>query len=225
MKKPQIPDDWLHHLQPVFDSETMLQLKSYLQERYKAGARIYPPQNLYFNALNLTPFKKVRVVILGQDPYHGPGQAHGLCFSVPQGIDQPPSLKNILKELSSDVGCELPGHGNLESWAKEGVLLLNTVLTVEESKPASHQGRGWELLTDKVIQSLSNEREGLIFILWGSHAQKKEEMIDKEKHLILKAPHPSPLSSYRGFFGSKPFSKANQFLIRLGQKPIQWRLP
>lgn len=193
------------------------------QERAK-GKIIYPPQNDIFNALKFTPFDQVKVVIIGQDPYHGPNQAHGLCFSVKPGVAQPPSLQNILKELHADLGLPIPKSGNLEKWAKQGVLLLNASLTVEASKPQSHANIGWEKFTDKVIQTLNNNKEGLIFLLWGSPAQRKGQMVDPTKHYILKAPHPSPLSAHRGFFGSKPFSKTNALLRKMGKSEIDWSL-
>lgn len=193
------------------------------QERTK-GRIVYPAQGDIFNAFKYTPFDQLKVVIIGQDPYHGPGQAHGLCFSVKPGVAKPPSLLNILKELQDDVGVPMPNHGCLEKWAKQGVLLLNTSLTVEAGKPQSHANIGWEKFTDKVIQILNEQKQGLIFILWGSPAQKKGAMIDPTKHHILKAPHPSPLSAHRGFFGSKPFSKTNELLKKMGKEPVDWAL-
>ena len=180
--------------------------------------------NQRFTAFDLTPFKEVKVVIIGQDPYHGEGQAHGLSFSVPKGLKLPPSLKNILKELESDLGCANPTSGNLEAWAKQGVLLLNTVLTVRKSEAGSHQKKGWETFTDAVVAHLNEECEGLVFLLWGSPAQKKGKSIDRERHLVLQAPHPSPLSSYRGFFGCRHFSQTNEYLIQHNKKPIDWCL-
>lgn len=199
-------------------------LQSFLREEYQQGKVIYPPQNEIFTAFDLTPFSDVKVIILGQDPYHGAGQAHGLAFSVKDGIKLPPSLRNIYKELQDDLKIEVSSNGNLTSWAKQGVLLLNTVLTVEEGKAGSHHKRGWETFTDTVIKSLSEKHEGLIFILWGAPAQTKKKLIDLDKHIIVEAPHPSPLSSYRGFFGSRPFSQVNAHLQKLGKKGIDWGL-
>lgn len=193
------------------------------QERVK-GRTIYPAHGDIFNAFKYTPFDQIKVVIIGQDPYHGPGQAHGLCFSVKAGVPKPPSLLNICKELHDDLGIPIPQHGNLEKWAQQGVLLLNTSLTVEAGKPQSHANIGWEKFTDKVIQILNEQKKGLIFILWGSPAQKKGAMIDPTKHHILKAPHPSPLSAHRGFFGSKPFSKTNALLRKMEKTEIDWAL-
>lgn len=189
------------------------------------GKIIYPQQDRIFHALIATPFSQARVVILGQDPYHGPGQAEGLSFSVPRGIPIPPSLKNIFKELEKDLGIPVARHGHLESWARQGVLLLNTVLTVEEGSPASHAGYGWEKLTDGIIRKLSNERDYLIFLLWGKHAQQKASLIDASKHTIFTAPHPSPLSAYQGFFGCHHFSRVNELLRDHGEVPITWNLP
>jgi len=198
-------------------------LKDFLVEEKKRYT-IFPQGSNIFNAFNSTPFEKVKVVILGQDPYHGPGQAHGLSFSVQHGIALPPSLQNIFKELVSDVGCEYPKSGDLSHWAHEGVLLLNTLLTVRSGEPFSHKEQGWERFTDQVIRTLSEHREHIVFILWGAPAGKKASLIDAKKHLILKAPHPSPLSSYRGFFGSKPFSRTNDYLKSQGIAPIEWCL-
>ena len=203
----------------------MQALRSYLQTRKEHQAIIYPPGAQIFNALNSTPFDKVRVVILGQDPYHGPGQAHGLCFSVQPGVRVPPSLSNIYREIESDLGISAPGHGCLQSWASQGVLLLNSVLTVERGQAASHQGKGWETFTDSVVQLLSDKRKGLVFMLWGSYAMKKGEVIDRRKHLVLKAPHPSPLSAHRGFLGCRHFSAANEYLQQNQQLPIDWSVP
>jgi uracil-DNA glycosylase len=193
-----------------------------LLERKRQGAVIYPPGDLIFNAMNSTPFDSVKVVILGQDPYHGPGQAHGLCFSVKEGIAVPPSLINIYKELASDLGVDPPRNGNLQHWADQGVLLLNAVLTVERGKAGAHQGKGWERFTDRVIAELNENRDGLVFMLWGSYAMKKGAMIDRERHLVLTAPHPSPLSAHRGFFGCRHFSQANQWLEKRGLVPVRW---
>ena len=189
------------------------------------GVIIYPPAGDVFKAFELTPFDQVKVVILGQDPYHGPNQAHGLAFSVNEGIAFPPSLQNIFKELATDIeGFQIPMHGDLRTWAKQGVFLLNTVLTVQQAQANSHADWGWEQFTDEVINVLNTEREHLVFILWGAHAQKKGRVIDKKKHLVLTSPHPSPLSAYRGFFGSRPFSKANQYLVEHGLEPIDWQI-
>lgn len=192
-------------------------------ERAK-GKTIYPPQADIFNALKAAPFDQIKVVILGQDPYHGPNQAHGMCFSVRPGVPTPPSLQNIYKEIHNDLGHPIPTHGYLQKWAEQGVLLLNTVLTVERGQAHSHAGKGWETFTDKIIHQLNDQRQGLVFLLWGSHAQKKAAFIDPTKHTILKAPHPSPLSAHRGFLGCGHFSKTNQLLEKQGQKPIDWRL-
>ena len=198
------------------------QLQALVQKR-RAEVRVFPEEKNVFNALELTPFESVKVVILGQDPYHGFGQAHGLSFSVQKGIPLPPSLKNIYKELQEDIGGELPTEGDLSHWAKQGVLLLNTVLTVEEGNANSHKGMGWERLTNRLIESLNELNHPVIFILWGKPAQDKEKLITNPSHVILKAPHPSPLSAYRGFFGSKPFSKVNEMLIQQEQTPIRWK--
>jgi uracil-DNA glycosylase len=221
----KLEGSWKERLAPEFEKDYMKRLKEFLKSQYAAGKKIYPPGSLIFNALNTTPFPNVRVVILGQDPYHGPGQAHGLCFSVPDGVPFPPSLQNIFKELESDLGISKPKSGNLKSWAEQGVLLLNSVLTVEEGKAASHQGKGWETFTDVIIHKLASEKEGLVFVLWGSYAQKKAAFVDRKKHLVIECVHPSPLSCHRGFFGSRPFSKINAYLERRGEKPIDWRLP
>lgn len=197
----------------------------FLENEAKSSKIIYPAQEDIFQALNSTPFSSVKVVILGQDPYHGPGQAHGLCFSVKKGVKIPPSLANIYKELETDLGISPPNHGHLISWAQQGVLLLNNVLTVEDGKPGSHHKKGWELFTDHIVELLNESRENLVFILWGSPAQKKASKLDSSKHLLIKSVHPSPLSSYRGFFGSKPFSQTNNYLLSRNIKPIDWRLP
>ena len=207
--KIQLPNDWLKHLAPEFEKPHMIKLKAKLLEDKKIGKKIYPPGSLIFNAFNLTHLKDLRVVILGQDPYHGPGQAHGLCFSVPKGVTAPPSLKNIFKELKEDLNItKNTSDGDLQSWAKQGVFLLNTSLTVCEGQAMSHKDIGWEQFTDKVISIISQEKEKVIFVLWGTHAQSKIPLIDS-RHIIIKSPHPSPLSAHRGFFGSKPFSKIN----------------
>ena len=207
-----------------FTKPYMVELKKFLQHEYAKHKVIYPKGDEYFAALNLTPFEKVKVVIVGQDPYHGPGQAHGLAFSVRPGVRFPPSLQNIFKQLKTDVGCEIPKSGSLIPWAEQGVLLINSVLTVEAGKAASHQGKGWEIFTDKIISLLNDEREHLVYVLWGSYAQKKASFVDKKKNLILAGPHPSPLSSHRGFFGSKPFSKTNDYLKKHDIAPIHWQL-
>lgn len=218
---------WLERLQDEFAKPYMTELRGFLLERKKSGATIYPPGPQIFNALDSTPFNEVKVVILGQDPYHGPGQAHGLCFSVRDGVRPPPSLVNIFKEIRDDVGADFgqpPVNGNLEPWAEQGVLLLNATLTVERGQAGAHQGRGWEQFTDRVVAELNQSREGLVFMLWGSYAQKKGASIDRDKHLVLKAPHPSPLSAHRGFLGCRHFSKANAWLEKQGQAPINWGL-
>lgn len=222
---PQIADDWKQLLWPFFQNESFLNLKKFLQEEKKQNQTIYPPGKVIFNAFNLCKLSEVKVVIMGQDPYHGPGQAHGLAFSVPIGIDIPPSLMNIYKEIHQDLGSPLPVHGNLEHWAKQGVLLLNSSLTVRAHLAGSHQNKGWEEFTDQVIQTLSNTKAGLVFLLWGKNAAQKEAYIDSQKHFILKAPHPSPLSAHRGFLGCRHFSKTNQILMKQGFTPIQWTQP
>jgi uracil-DNA glycosylase len=213
---------WKNRLGDEFSKPYMDALRQFLLERKRQGAVIYPPGDLIFNAMNSTPFDSVKVVILGQDPYHGPGQAHGLCFSVKEGIAVPPSLINIYKELASDLGVDPPRNGNLQHWADQGVLLLNAVLTVERGKAGAHQGKGWERFTDRVIAELNENRDGLVFMLWGSYAMKKGAMIDRERHLVLTAPHPSPLSAHRGFFGCRHFSQANQWLEKRGLVPVRW---
>lgn len=215
---------WLEVLGKQFEQPYMQSLKQFLLAQKEAGKVIYPAAELWFNALNSTPFEEVRVVILGQDPYHGPGQAHGLCFSVQPGVAVPPSLKNMFKELHSDLGIAIPQHGCLQYWAEQGVLLLNATLTVERGRAGSHQGRGWEQFTDRTIELLNQGREGLVFMLWGSYAQKKGQLIDASKHLVLKAPHPSPLSAHRGFLGCRHFSQANTYLKAHGQSPIDWNI-
>ncbi len=225
MSTIQLQPSWLSRLQDQFEQPYMQQLRSFLLTRKQHRAVIYPPGPQIFNALNSIPFEQVRVVILGQDPYHGPGQAHGLCFSVLPGVRIPPSLANIYREIESDLGIKAPAHGNLQSWADQGVLLLNSVLTVERGQAGSHQGKGWETFTDAVIRELTEGREGLVFMLWGSYAQKKGAVIDARKHLVLKAPHPSPLSAHRGFLGCKHFSRANDYLQQQQQSPLNWTLP
>lgn len=213
---------WLKHLEPEFKSEYMTNLKSFLKEEIKKKKTIFPKGPNYFEALNRTGFDKVKVVILGQDPYHGEGQAHGLSFSVPNGVRPPPSLLNIFKEIRSDLNKEPSVKDDLSTWADQGVLLLNSVLTVEMSKPASHAGRGWEAFTDKIIHLLNDKREHLVFILWGAYAQKKGAFIYRKKHFVIESVHPSPLSAHRGFMGSRPFSKANEYLKKTGQTEINW---
>lgn len=221
----QLESGWKSRLLPEFDAPYMTDLRAFLLAEKQRGRKVFPPGSEIFNAFNSTPFSDVRVVILGQDPYHGPGQAHGLCFSVRHGVALPPSLQNIFKELETDIGMCRPAHGNLQHWAEQGVLLLNSVLTVEQGRAAAHQGRGWERFTDRAIALLNEEREGLVFMLWGSYAQKKGQMIDGTRHLVLKSPHPSPLSASRGFFGCRHFSRANAYLQERGQRPIDWTLP
>lgn len=216
---------WLEALRREFDQPYMAELKRFLLAEREAGKRIYPAGCNWFRALDLTPLDKVRVVILGQDPYHGEGQAHGLCFSVPNGVQPPPSLVNIFKELKSDLGIEPASHGFLEHWASQGVLLLNSVLTVEMGRAASHRDRGWERFTDAVVRLVNAKAEPVVFMLWGSYAQKKAAFVDTSRHLVLKAPHPSPLSAHSGFFGCRHFSQANAFLESRGLPPIDWALP
>lgn len=222
----KLESSWKEHLLPEFSKPYMQSLKVFLQAEKQANKKIYPKGSEIFKAFELTPFDQVKVVILGQDPYHQINQAHGLCFSVRPGVTPPPSLRNIYKELEADLGlnCSSISHGCLESWAKQGVLLLNAVLTVEDSRAAAHQGRGWETFTDKVIEVLNQEKEHLVFILWGSYAQKKGAFIDEQKHFVIRSVHPSPLSSHRGFLGSKPFSKTNQYLKQQGIPEIDWAL-
>ena len=222
-KKPQLEPSWLEVLGPEFDKPYMTTLRAFLVEEMKQGS-VYPPGKEIFNAFWLTPFDKVRVVILGQDPYHGPGQAHGLCFSVRRGVRPPPSLVNVFTELRDDLDIAPPNHGELSAWARQGVLLLNTALTVRARQPKSHSGQGWEIFTDQVITELNARLDGLVFVLWGSSAGQKAQMIDPHKHLILRAPHPSPYSADRGFFGCKHFSKINRWLEGRDQEPIDWKL-
>jgi uracil-DNA glycosylase len=217
-------NDWEVVLGQEFAKPYYQELRSFLKEQY-TSQQVYPDKAHIFNAMHFTPFSNVKVVIIGQDPYHGAGQAHGLCFSVKPGIAVPPSLQNIYKELQSDIGCPPPRHGCLESWARQGVLLLNTVLTVREGAPNSHKGKGWELFTDRIIQALNERSEPVAFVLWGSHAQAKGSSIDVQKHFILRAPHPSPLSAHRGFFGSRPFSQINAWLSQQGREVIDWNIP
>jgi uracil-DNA glycosylase len=221
----KLEPSWLRVLGDEFDRPYMTQLKAFLRAEKQAGKVIYPSGDHWFNALNSTPFDAVKVVVLGQDPYHGPGQAHGLCFSVLPGVPAPPSLVNIFKELQTDLGIPISRHGYLQHWAEQGVLLLNAVLTVQQSNANSHQGRGWETFTDRCIEHLNREREGLVFLLWGSYAQKKGQLIDRNRHRVLEAPHPSPLSAHRGFLGCRHFSQANAYLLQHGIEPIDWSLP
>ncbi|HLS98392.1 MAG: uracil-DNA glycosylase [Porticoccaceae bacterium] len=216
---------WLKELGGEFDQPYMASLKTFLQQQKQQGKVIYPPASLWFNAFNTTPFDKVKVVILGQDPYHGPHQAHGLCFSVMPGVQTPPSLVNIYKELHADLGIPPARHGCLNHWAAQGVLLLNATLTVEQGNAGAHQGKGWETFTDAAVHALNERREHLVFMLWGSYAQKKGDFIDTRRHLVLKAPHPSPLSAHRGFLGCRHFSRANTYLAEHRQTPIDWALP
>ena len=218
----KLTDSWLKPLKNEFELSYMKDLKYFLKKEFDQKKVIYPDKKNYFKALDLVDLKNVKVVILGQDPYHGPGQAHGLCFSVQDGIRFPPSLKNIFKELQSDLGIAVPNTGNLERWGQQGVLLLNSVLTVEDGKAAAHQKKGWEQFTNKIIEVVNENCDHVVFILWGAYAQKKAAFVDRKKHLILESVHPSPLSSHRGFFGSKPFSKTNVWLKSKGLKPIQW---
>ncbi len=217
----QIEDSWKQVLQPEFDKPYFDILTSFVRREY-ATKQCFPPGKLIFNAFNSCPFDRVRVVIIGQDPYHDVGQAHGLCFSVNEGIAIPPSLENIYKELHRDLGLPIPTSGNLQHWADQGVLLLNATLTVEAHHPGSHQNKGWEELTDAAIQALNTQRDHIVYMLWGSYAQRKGQFIDRRKNLVLTAPHPSPLSAYRGFIGCGHFSAANDYLIKHGQKPIAW---
>jgi uracil-DNA glycosylase len=217
----KIEESWKRRLSEEFEQPYFMELTNFVKHEY-ATRQVFPPGKLIFHAFEQSPFDRTKVVILGQDPYHGPGQAHGLCFSVPEGIELPPSLQNIFREISQDLGISSPSNGNLDRWASQGVLLLNATLTVQSSRAGSHQNRGWERFTDRVIRLLAEEKENLVFILWGSFAQKKGEFIDRSKHLVLTSPHPSPLSSYRGFFGNKHFSKTNEYLIQHKNKPIDW---
>ena len=213
---------WKQALASEFSSDYMTQLRAFLLAEKQQGKVVYPPGAQIFNAFEHTPFDQVKVVILGQDPYHGPGQAHGLCFSVPEGVPPPPSLINIFKEISRDFGTPMSRNGNLEHWADQGVLLLNATLTVVQGQAGAHQGKGWERFTDAVIDRLNRERDGLVFMLWGSYAQKKGALIDRQRHLVLTAPHPSPLSAHRGFIGCGHFSKANDYLRSHGKQPVSW---
>lgn len=222
---PNMGEGWNQALSPEFSKPYMGELRQFLKQEYGQGKTIYPKKSEYFLAFKETPLHQVKVVILGQDPYHGPGQAHGLCFSVKPKMKTPPSLKNIYKELMSDLGVPLGNHGYLKSWAEQGVLLLNSVLTVENGQAASHRKKGWETFTDSVISVLNQREEPMVFMLWGSYAQKKGAFVDRQKHLVLEAPHPSPLSAHRGFLGCGHFSKANAFLIKNKISPVDWELP
>ncbi len=222
--RPQLPPSWLEVLEPEFAKPYMGGLKSFLVEERRQH-QVFPPGQEMFAAFWNTPFDQARVVVLGQDPYHGPDQAHGLCFSVRRGVPPPPSLMNIFREINDEIGIPRPTHGDLTSWATQGVLLLNTVLSVRARTANSHRGRGWETLTDVVIRELDARREGLVFVLWGSAAGRKAQMIDARRHLVLRAPHPSPLSAHRGFFGCGHFARINQHLNSAGQAPIDWTLP
>jgi uracil-DNA glycosylase len=221
----RLEPSWKERVGPWLQRPDMAQLSAFLRQRRAAGARIYPPARQIFAAFDATPFDAVKVVILGQDPYHGPGPARGLCFSVMPGVPIPPSLLNIYKEIERDLGIERPDHGCLSPWAHQGVLLLNAVLTVEEGRAGAHQGKGWEGFTDHVVDTLNRGREGLVFLLWGSYAQAKGKVIDTSRHRVLRAPHPSPLSAHRGFLGCGHFSASNQYLVQRGQAAIDWRLP
>ena len=222
-KRPLLHPSWLKHLESHFHTTEMQQLRAFLVEEQRT-TQVFPPNRLIFNALNSTPLDMVKVVILGQDPYHGPGQAHGLSFSVPNGIYPPPSLQNIFQELVNDVGVPSPQTGDLSAWATQGVLLLNTALTVRARQANSHRGKGWEGFTDQVIRVVNQERDNVVFILWGRNAKEKATLVDQHKHLILQSSHPSPYSANYGFFGSRPFSRANQFLQSRNQGMINWRL-
>ena len=224
-KEFQLDASWLKHLESEFKLDYMQDLRAFLKQEKHLAKQVYPPSDLIFNAMNTTPFDQVKVVILGQDPYHGPGQAHGLCFSVLPGVKVPPSLVNIYKEIKADLGIETAQHGYLQSWARQGVLLLNAVLTVEKAMAASHQGKGWERFTDRIISELNEKREHLVFLLWGSYAQKKGQFIDRHRHLVLQSTHPSPLSAHRSFLGCRHFSQTNDYLQKTGQQAINWALP
>ena len=219
----QIEQSWKQHLAPEFEKPYFVKLTKFVRQEYRTTT-CYPPGKLIFNAFNLCPYDKAKVVIIGQDPYHGPGQAHGLCFSVNDGVPFPPSLQNIFKEIQTDLGTPVPQSGNLTRWAEQGVLLLNATLTVRAHQAGSHQRQGWEEFTDAAIKALAEGREHLVFILWGSYAQKKGAFIDRSRHLVLASAHPSPLSAFHGFFGNKHFSKTNEFLIANGLEPIDWQI-
>ncbi len=221
----RLHESWRDRLGEQFDQPYMRELRTFLAAEKSAGKVIYPHSSRWFAAFDATPFDRVRVVVLGQDPYHGPGQAHGLCFSVPRGVALPPSLQNVYAELKRDLDVDPARHGCLEHWAAQGVLLLNSVLTVERGRAGSHQGKGWERFTDCVVDLLARQREGIVFLLWGAYAQRKGERIDGGRHLVLRSPHPSPLSAHRGFLGNGHFSRANDYLAGRGAAPIDWRLP
>lgn len=223
-KKIDLHPSWLTHLGAEFEQPYMKQLKAFLLAEKQQGKVVYPASKNIFNAFNSTPLDQVKVVILGQDPYHGPNQAHGLCFSVQPGVPSPPSLQNMFKELRRDLGFDIPSHGCLQSWANQGVLLLNATLTVEQAMAGSHQGQGWETFTDKAIQLVNDQCHEVVFLLWGSYAQKKAAFINTHKHLVLKAPHPSPLSAHRGFIGCSHFSLVNKYLQSHSRAPINWQL-
>ncbi len=215
---------WRRALSSPFQQQHMIELSTFLDSEIKAGKTIFPHSDDVFSAFHLTPLSSTRVVIIGQDPYHGEGQAHGLCFSVKKGIRPPPSLVNIFKELKSDLGIDIPNHGYLENWASQGILMINNVLTVEKSSPTSHKKKGWELFTDSVIEILNSKKSNLVFLLWGSDAREKCKKVDRSKHLVLESPHPSPFSAYKGFLGNRHFSKTNMYLKQNGQKVINWSL-
>lgn len=217
----KMEEGWKRHLSSEFEKPYFVALTSFVREEY-AKTECYPPGRLIFNAFDSTPFEQVKVVILGQDPYHEPGQAMGLCFSVPEGVELPPSLKNIYTEIHSELGCAVPSSGDLTRWARQGVLLLNATLTVRRGLAGSHQRRGWETFTDAAIRTLAAQRDHLVFLLWGSYAGQKAQLIDSARHLVLRSAHPSPLSAYRGFFGNHHFELCNDYLVRTGQTPIQW---
>jgi uracil-DNA glycosylase len=219
-----LDNDWEPILEAEFHKPYYISLRQFLVNEYNTRV-IYPDKHDIFSALHLSSYANTKVVILGQDPYHGPGQAHGLSFSVKPGVKTPPSLQNMYQELQTDLGCYIPSNGYLVKWAEQGVLLLNTVLTVRAEAPNSHKGKGWELFTDRVIQALNEREQPVVFLLWGSHAGAKSSLIDADKHRIIRSPHPSPLSAYRGFFGSRPFSRTNQYLLELGSQPIDWQIP
>ena len=224
-REVQLDASWLGPLAPEFEQPYMAELRAFLLAEKKAGKTLFPPGHNIFNAFNHTPLDKVAVVILGQDPYHGPGQAHGLCFSVQRGVKVPPSLQNIFKEIHAELGTPIPAHGHLTNWADQGVLLLNSVLSVEQGLAGSHQGKGWETFTDRVVEVINREREGVVFMLWGNYAQRKGAIIDRQRHCVLTGPHPSPLSAHRGFFGCGHFKAANEYLESQGRAAIDWGLP
>ncbi len=224
MSQIKLHQSWLNVLSGEFQKPYLKTLKAFLDGKKHQNKEVYPQRKDIFNALNSIPFEKVKVVILGQDPYHGQNQAHGLCFSVTKGVAVPPSLKNIFKELHQDIGFNIPNHGNLQAWANQGVLLLNSVLTVDQADAGSHQGKGWEIFTDKIISELNKKHEHIVYMLWGAYAQKKGCCIDSSKNLILKSVHPSPLSAYRGFFGCRHFSKCNNYLLTNNKTPVTWKI-